>query len=76
MANLILAHTDAPEERWIASAAWNAYPSPLRHGRPLGSCATGCHRLWWTVEGQDSGAAQAREKQRTVSKEVREVPAR
>jgi hypothetical protein len=34
----------------VAIAAWKAYPSPLRHGRPLGSCATGGHRLWWAVE--------------------------
>ena len=54
------------------------YPSPLRRGRPLGSCATGGHRLWWTVEAADSSAALAQlppyVAKRTVAEEVREVP--
>lgn len=31
--------------------------SRVRRGRLLGSCATGGHRLWWTVEAVDSAAA-------------------
>lgn len=78
MPNFILTHTHAPEECRIAIAAWQAYPSPLRRGRPLGSCATGGHRLWWTVQAADSAAALAQlppyVAQRTVAEEVREVP--
>ena len=66
------------EESRIATPAWKAYPNPLRHGRPLGSCATGGHRLWWAVDAADSGAAPGQlppyVAQRTVAEEVREVP--
>jgi hypothetical protein len=74
----VLTHSHGPEECGIAIAAWKAYPSPLRRGRPLGSCATGGHRLWWTVEAADSSAALAQlppyVAKRTVAEEVREVP--
>jgi hypothetical protein len=78
VANFVLTHTHTPEECRIAIAAWKAYPSPLRHGRPFGSCATGGHRLWWTVEATDRVAALAQlppyVAERTVAEEVREVP--
>jgi hypothetical protein len=52
--------------------------SPLRHGRPFGSCASGGHRLWWTVVAADGAAALAQlppyVAARTVAEEVREVP--
>jgi hypothetical protein len=76
--NYVLAHRHAPEECRIAIASWKAYSSPLRHGRPLGSCASGGHRLWWAVEAADNAAALALlppyVAQRTVVEEVREVP--
>jgi hypothetical protein len=73
----VLTHSHAPEECRIAIAAWKAFVSPLRHGRPVGSCATGGHRLWWMVEAADGAAALAQlppyVAQRTVAEEVREV---
>ena len=74
----VLYHEHRPRECRIAIAAWKAYPSPLRHGRPLGSCATGGQRLWLTVDATDGAAALAQlppyVRERTVAEEVREVP--
>lgn len=78
MPTFVLTHTHDPQECRIAIAAWKGYPSPLRRGRPLGSCATGGHRLWWSVEAADSAAALALlppyVARRAVAEEVREVP--
>ncbi|HWD73977.1 MAG TPA: hypothetical protein VG371_02480 [Solirubrobacteraceae bacterium] len=77
MPSFLLTHSHAPEECRIAIAAWKAFASPLRHGRPLGSCATGGHRLWWVVRAADGAAALTQlppyVAQRTVAEEVREV---
>lgn len=77
MPHFVLTHSHAPHECRIAIASWKAYASPLRHGRPFGSCATGGHRLWWTVEAEDGAAALAKlppyVARRTVAEEVREV---
>jgi hypothetical protein len=78
MPTFILCHSHRPEECAIAVAAWRGFRSPLRHGRPLGSCVTGGHRLWWIVEAADSTAAIAQlpayVAERTVIEQVREVP--
>ena len=78
MATFILCHSHRPEDRSIAAAAWKGFHSPLRHGRPLGSCVTGGHRLWWIVEAADGDAAIAQlpayVAERTAIEEVREVP--
>jgi hypothetical protein len=74
----VLCHAHNREECAIAVASWKVYRSPLRHGRPLGSCATGGHRVLWIVEAADRAAALAQlppyVAQRTVAEEVREVP--
>lgn len=78
MPSFVLTHTHESGECAIAVAAWKGFASPLRHGRPLGSCANGGHRLWWVVEAADQDAALALlppyVAQRTVPEEVREVP--
>ncbi|HYY22511.1 MAG TPA: hypothetical protein VE780_11600 [Thermoleophilaceae bacterium] len=78
MPTFVLSHSHLPDECAIAIAAWKAFPSPLRNGRPLGSCASGGHRLWWTVEAANLGAALAQlppyVAERTIAEEVREVP--
>jgi hypothetical protein len=80
MPTFVLSHRHLPEECGIAMAAWKAFPSPLRHSRPLGSCALGGHRLWWTVDAADRAAALAQlppyVAARTVAEEVLEVPIR
>lgn len=78
MPMFLLCHTHRPEECGTSIAAWKAFASPLRHGRPLGSCATGGHNIWWTVEAADHDAALALlppyVAARTVAEAVREVP--
>jgi hypothetical protein len=78
MATFVLTHKHRPEECAVAVAAWKGFVSPLRHGRPLGSCARGGHRLWWAVEATDADAALSLlpyyVAQRTVAEEVQEVP--
>jgi hypothetical protein len=73
----VLTHTHKPEECAVSIASWKGFASPLRHGRPFGSCATGGHRVWWTVEAVNAQAALtllpdyiAR---RTIAAEVREM---
>jgi hypothetical protein len=77
MPTFVLSHRHEPKECAIAIAAWKGFASPLRHGRPLGSCANGGHRLWWTVEAVDPASALSMlpsyVAQRTVVEEVREV---
>jgi hypothetical protein len=74
----ILSHQHRAEECRIAIAAWKGHDSPLRGGRPLGSCASGGHRVWWTLEAPDPESALAQlpgyVALRTVAEEVREIP--
>jgi hypothetical protein len=76
----VLSHQHEAHECAVAAASWKGFRSPLRQGRPLGSCATGGHRLWWTVEAADEDAALAQlppyVAARTHAEEVREVPIR
>ena len=78
MPTFVLAHRHEPAECAIAIAAWKGFASPLRGGRPLGSCARGGHRLWWTVKAPDEAAALALlphyVAERTAAEEVAEVP--
>ena len=59
MPTFVLTHSHKPDECAVAIAAWKGFASPLRHGRPLGSCAHGGHRVWWTVEASDQAHALA-----------------
>jgi hypothetical protein len=74
----VLSHVHRPDECGIAIAAWKGFRSPLRRSRPLGSCAAGGHRVWWTVQAPDRVAAlvqlPAYVAERTTVDEVREVP--
>lgn len=74
----VLSHAHRPEECAIAIAAWKGFPSPLRGGRPLGSCAIGGHRVWWHVQAADASSALAQlppyVASRTAVDEVRVVP--
>jgi|SRR5215475_3481215 len=77
MARFVLSHKHDADECAVAAASWKGFRSPLRASRPLGSCATGGHRMWWTVEAPDRGAALAQlppyVATRTFAEEVREV---
>jgi hypothetical protein len=78
MATFVLTHTHTATECATAIAAWRGFDSPLRHGRPLGTCADGAHRVYWIVQAPNEEAALALlpyfVAQRTVAEEVREVP--
>jgi hypothetical protein len=78
MPTFLLHHTHRPHECSIAIAAWKGFDSPLRGGRPLGSCATGGHQLWWAIKAADSEAALAQlppfVAERTDLEQVSEVP--
>jgi len=78
MPMFVLSHKHEARECAVAAAAWKGFSSPLRHSRPLGSCATGSHRLWWTVEAADRATALAQlppyVAAKTRADEVREVP--
>jgi hypothetical protein len=78
MPTFVLTHRHKPEDCAIAVAAWRGFASPLRRGRPLGSCANGGHRLWWIVEAADKREALSLlphyVASRTVAEEVHAVP--
>ena len=78
MRTFMLTHRHAPQECRIAIAAWRGFESPLRGGRPLASCISGNHGMWWFVRASDVEAALAQlppyVADRTVAEEVREVP--
>jgi hypothetical protein len=78
MSRYVLSHGHSADECRAAYAAWNGFDSPLRHGRTLASCASGGHRIFWTVEADDERDALAQlppyVAERTEINEVREVP--
>jgi hypothetical protein len=78
MPTFLLYHKHRPQECSIAIASWKGFASPLRGGRPLGSCATGGHQLWWVVEAADSATALSQlpdfVADRTAIERVGEVP--
>ena len=57
MATFLLSHRHEPAACRFAFAAWQGFESPLRRSRALASCASGGHRLWWSVEAGDARAA-------------------
>jgi hypothetical protein len=59
MATFVLAHEHAPRECPAAFTAWRGFDSPLRQGSAMASCASGDHRVFWTVEAVDEDAALA-----------------
>jgi hypothetical protein len=78
MPRFLLLHKHPPHECAFAIAAWRGFKSPLRGGRPLGSCVSGGHQIWWTVEAPDDASALAQlpsyVAERTAVERVAEVP--
>jgi hypothetical protein len=78
VATFVLIHAHEAADCATSIASWKGFDSPLRHGRPLGSCAHGGHRVWWIVQAASEEAALALlpyfVARRTVAEEVREVP--
>jgi hypothetical protein len=74
----LLDHHHRPEECRAAYAAWNGFDSPLRRHAAVASCASGGHRIFWTVDARDGSAALGQlppyVAERTAVDEVKEVP--
>jgi hypothetical protein len=50
VANYLLHHRHEPNECGVVFASFRGHRSPLRHQPTLGSCRSGGHAIWWTVE--------------------------
>jgi hypothetical protein len=78
MPRFVLFHEHRPHECRTAYAAWNGFTSPLRRRPAQASCASGGHRIYWTVEAADADEALAQLPcflaVRTEVTEVSEVP--
>jgi hypothetical protein len=57
MAQFVLAHAHDGTECHIVYAAWRGYESPLRGHDAMASCATGGHRMYWTVDAASAADA-------------------
>jgi len=77
MAQYLLHHRHEPHECGVVFASFRGHRSPLRHQPTLGSCRSGGHAIWWTVEAsteQDAlGLLPAYVAERTTVTSVGEV---
>jgi hypothetical protein len=80
MATFHLVHAHDQADCPVAYAAWRGFESPLRGMYAIASCASGDHRMFWTVEADSADAALAQlppyVAERTHISEVRRVAIR
>jgi hypothetical protein len=73
----LLQHRHEPDECGVAFASFKGSESPLRHEATIGSCPSGGHQLWWTVEAGSEVEALAQlppfVAERTTATQVSEV---
>jgi hypothetical protein len=50
MSRYLLHHRHEPHECAVVFASFKGHESPLRRKPTLGSCRSGGHAIWWTVE--------------------------
>jgi hypothetical protein len=50
MSRYVLHHRHEPHECGVVFASFRGHESPLRHRPTVGSCRSGGHEIWWTVE--------------------------
>jgi hypothetical protein len=55
----LLQHRHESEDCGVVFASFRGYDSPLRHEATIGSCRSGGHELWWTVEAATEADALA-----------------
>jgi hypothetical protein len=55
----LLQHRHEAQECGVAFASFKGDESPLRHEATIGSCRSGGHELWWTVEAASEAEALA-----------------
>ena len=59
MPRYLLEHRHDPQECGAVFASFKGHPSPLRHRPTLGSCRSGGHAIWWTVDAESEAEALA-----------------
>ena len=59
MSCYLLHHRHEPDECGVVFAAFRGHQSPLRHRATLGSCRSGGHAIWWTVQADSENDAIA-----------------
>ena len=73
----LLQHRHEPKDCGAVFASFKGYDSPLRHEATIGSCRSGGHELWWTVEAASDVDALAQlplyVAERTTATKVSEV---
>jgi hypothetical protein len=73
----LLQHQHEQKDCGAVFASFKGYDSPLRHGATIGSCRSGGHELWWTVEAASEVEALAQlplyVAERTTATKVSEV---
>jgi hypothetical protein len=57
MSRYLLHHRHDPQECGVVFASFKGHESPLRHQATLGSCRSGGHAIWWTVEAASEADA-------------------
>jgi hypothetical protein len=55
----LLEHRHDPQECGVVFASFKGHASPLRHQPTLGSCRSGGHAIWWTVDAESDVEALA-----------------
>jgi hypothetical protein len=50
MPRYLLQHQHLPRECGVVFKSFKGHDSPLRHQATLGSCRSGGHAIWWSVE--------------------------
>jgi hypothetical protein len=59
MSRYLLHHRHEPHECGVVFASFRGHKSPLRRQVTLGSCRSGGHAIWWTVEAVSEADALA-----------------
>jgi hypothetical protein len=59
MSRYLLHHRHEPHECGVVFASFRGHKSPLRRQATLGSCRSGGHAIWWTVEAVSEADALA-----------------
>jgi hypothetical protein len=59
MPRYLLEHRHTPQECGVVFASFKRHASPLRHRPTLGSCRSGGHAIWWTVDADTEAEALA-----------------
>jgi hypothetical protein len=77
MSRYLLQHHHQPRECGVVFASFKGHESPLRHRATLGSCRSGGHAIWWTVEADSEedalGLLPSYVAKRTTAARVSEV---